>query len=83
MFRVVWIASSHACHQLRAMLCGSTTELQPPDTETRMGILRKKAEAFHIPLAEDVLAFLAQRVRTNVRRLDAGWLLPVAEWPRV
>src|SRR5258708_28106940 len=53
--------------------CGLTTELQPPDIETRMAILRKKAEAFHIELAEDILAFLAQRVRTNVRRLDGAW----------
>ena len=52
--------------------CGLTTELQPPDTETRMAILRKKAEAFHIPLAEDVLAYLAQHVRTNVRRLEGA-----------
>ena len=68
--------------------CGLTTELQAPDIETRMAILRKKAEAFHIPVAEEVLAFLAQRIRSNVRRLegarlDSGWLLPVAEWPRV
>ena len=67
--------------------CGLTTELQPPDLETRMAILRKKAEAFHIELAEDVLAFLAQRVRTNVRRLE-GALMRVASyqslhWPRV
>ena len=59
--------------------CGLTTELQPPDTETRMAILRKKAEAFHIELAEDVLAFLAQRVRTNVRRLE-GALMRVASY---
>jgi chromosomal replication initiator protein len=52
--------------------CGLTTELQPPDIETRMAILRKKAESFHIPLAEDVLALLAQRVRTNVRRLEGA-----------
>ena len=52
--------------------CGLTTELQPPDIETRMAILRKKAEAFHIPLAEDVLAFVAKRVRTNVRRLEGA-----------
>jgi len=52
--------------------CGLTTELQPPDIETRMAILRKKAEAFHILLAEDVLAFLAQRIRTNVRRLEGA-----------
>jgi chromosomal replication initiator protein len=59
--------------------CGLTTELQPPDLETRMAILRKKAEAFHIELAEDVLAFLAQRVRTNVRRLE-GALMRVASY---
>jgi chromosomal replication initiator protein len=59
--------------------CGLTTELQPPDFETRMAILRKKAEAFHIELAEDVLTFLAQRVRTNVRRLE-GALTRVASY---
>ena len=58
---------------------GLTTELQPPDIETRMAILRKKAEAFHIKLAQDVLAFLAQRVRTNVRRLE-GALMRVASY---
>jgi chromosomal replication initiator protein len=57
--------------------CGLTTELQPPDIDTRMAILRKKAEAFHVEIAEDVLAFLAQRVRTNVRRLE-GALMRVA-----
>ena len=59
--------------------CGLTTELQPPDLETRMAILRKKAEAFYIELSEDVLAFLAQRIRTNVRRLE-GALLRVASY---
>jgi chromosomal replication initiator protein len=58
---------------------GLTAELQPPDIETRMAILRKKAEAFHIELAQDVLAFLAQRVRTNVRRLE-GALMRVASY---
>ena len=53
--------------------------MQPPDIETRRAILRKKAEAFHIELAEDVLAFLAQRVRTNVRRLE-GALMRVASY---
>jgi chromosomal replication initiator protein len=57
---------------------GLTTELQPPDTETRLAILRKKAEAFHLELAEDVLAFLAQRVRTNVRRLEGALLRVVS-----
>ena len=38
-----------------------------------------KAEAFHIPLAEEVLTFLAQRVRTNVRRLE-GALMRVGSY---
>ena len=59
--------------------CGLTAELQPPDLETRKAILRKKAEAFHIELAQDVLNFLAQRVRTNVRRLE-GALMRVASY---
>jgi chromosomal replication initiator protein len=59
--------------------CGLTTELQPPNIETRLAILRKKAEAFHIELAEDILNFLAQRVRTNVRRLE-GALMRVASY---
>jgi chromosomal replication initiator protein len=59
--------------------CGLTTELQPPDIETRMAILRKKAEAFHVKIAEDVLTFLAQRVRNNVRRLE-GALMRVASY---
>jgi chromosomal replication initiator protein len=59
--------------------CGLTTELEPPDMETRMAILRKKAEAFHSELAQDILDFLAQRVRTNVRRLE-GALMRVASY---
>jgi len=58
---------------------GLTAELQPPDLETRMAILRKKAEAFHIELAQDILDFLAQRFRTNVRRLE-GALMRVASY---
>ena len=57
--------------------CGLTAKLHPPDIETRMAILRKKAEAFRIELAQDVLDFLAQRVRSNVRRLE-GALIRVA-----
>ena len=59
--------------------CGLTTELEPPDKETRMAILRKKAETFHIELAQDILDFLVQRVRTNVRRLE-GALMRVASY---
>jgi len=67
-------------HRLISRLeCGLTTELHPPDFETRMAILKKKAAAFQAELCEDVLAYLAQHVRTNVRRLE-GALTRVASY---
>ena len=58
---------------------GLTAELQVPDTETRVAILRKKAEGMPIKLTATVLEFLAQRIRTNVRRLE-GALMRVASY---
>jgi chromosomal replication initiator protein len=58
---------------------GLTAELQPPDIETRLAILRKKAETMHIRLGADVFEFLAKRIRTNVRRLE-GALMRVASF---
>jgi chromosomal replication initiator protein len=58
---------------------GLTAELQPPDTETRVAILRKKAQSLEINLSKDVLEYLAERVRTNVRRLE-GALTRVASY---
>src|SRR3977135_1515020 len=54
---------------------GLTAELQPPDIETRMAILRKKAQILHVQLSQEVLEFLAQRVRTNDRRLEGELML--------
>lgn len=58
---------------------GLTAELQPPDVETRMAILRKKARTLHIKLREEIFDFLANRIRTNVRRLE-GALMRVASF---
>src|ERR1700716_1088130 len=58
---------------------GLTAELQPPDVETRMAILRKKARTMQIKLRDEVLDFLANRIRTNVRRLE-GALMRVASF---
>src|SRR6202040_2010662 len=58
---------------------GLTAELQPPDIETRMAILRKKAQILNVQLSQEILEFLAQRVRTNVRRLE-GALMRVASF---
>jgi chromosomal replication initiator protein len=58
---------------------GLTAELQAPDTETRVAILRKKAEAMPIKIPAELLQFLAERIRTNVRRLEGG-LMRVASY---
>ncbi len=58
---------------------GLTAELQPPDVETRIAILRKKARTLQITLREEIFEFLANRIRTNVRRLE-GALMRVASF---
>jgi chromosomal replication initiator protein len=58
---------------------GLTAELQPPDIETRMAILRMKARTLQIKLRDEVFEFLANRIRTNVRRLE-GALMRVASF---
>jgi len=58
---------------------GLTAELQPPDMETRFAILRKKADVLQVKLPHHVLEFLAQRIKSNVRRLE-GALLRVASF---
>jgi chromosomal replication initiator protein len=51
---------------------GLTAELQPPDVETRMAILRKKARTLQIKLRDEVFEFIANRIRSNVRRLEGA-----------
>ena len=58
---------------------GLTAELQPPDVETRLAILRKKARTLHIKLRDEIFEFLADRIKTNVRRLE-GALMRVASF---
>lgn len=58
---------------------GLVTDLQPPDVETRVAIIRKKESSLGIQLAEDVTNFLAQRIRANIRRLE-GALIRIASY---
>jgi chromosomal replication initiator protein len=51
---------------------GLTAEVQPPDVETRHAILRKKAEYMRLSISDGVLEFLAERIRSNVRRLEGA-----------
>ncbi|MGL4399235.1 MAG: chromosomal replication initiator protein DnaA [Luteolibacter sp.] len=59
--------------------CGLTVEMQPPQMETRMAILKKKALDWKVRVDESVLVFLAEKIRTNVRRLE-GALMRVATY---
>src|SRR5256885_4016353 len=58
---------------------GLTAELQPPAIETRLAILRKKARGMQIELPDEIFEFLANRIRSNVRRLE-GALMRVASF---
>ena len=58
---------------------GQTADVQAPDVETRLAILNKKAQFMGVSLPEDVINFLATRIRTNIRRLE-GALIRVASY---
>jgi len=58
---------------------GLVTDLQPPDIEMRLAILKKKAQIMSVVLPEDIINFLATRIRTNIRRLE-GALIRVASY---
>ncbi len=49
---------------------GLTADIQPPDLETRIAILRKKSLDDNIELRQDVIEFLASNVTTNIRELE-------------
>ena len=56
---------------------GLVADIQAPELDTRIAILKAKAEQEHITLADDVALFLAQVVKSNVRELE-GTLLRLA-----
>lgn len=58
---------------------GLVTELEPPDVETRIAILRKKQEQLSLSLPDEVLLYMAEHIRSNIRRLE-GALIRVASY---
>ncbi len=58
---------------------GLITDIQPPDMETRLAILRNKAERERTSVSHDVLEFIASKVTTNIRELE-GALIRVAAY---
>lgn len=51
---------------------GLMTDIQPPDLETRIAILRKKAAAERLTAGPDVLEFIASKIQTNIRELEGA-----------
>ena len=49
---------------------GLIADIQPPDLETKVAILRRKADAERLALPDDVAMFIARQVKTNVRELE-------------
>lgn len=51
---------------------GLVTELEPPDLETRIAILRNKQSTAAIKLPDNLLVFIAENIRSNIRRLEGA-----------
>jgi chromosomal replication initiator protein len=51
---------------------GLVADIQPPDMETRVAILNRKADADQIPLPQEVALFLATTIKTNIRELEGS-----------
>ncbi|HEY7536021.1 MAG TPA: chromosomal replication initiator protein DnaA [Thermodesulfobacteriota bacterium] len=61
---------------------GLITDIQPPETETKVAILKKKAEAEGIVLPNDVAIFLATNITSNIRELE-GSLINISAYAKL
>jgi chromosomal replication initiator protein len=57
---------------------GLITDIQPPDLETRIAILKKKADMDHLTVSADVLGYIASRVESNIRELEGALIRVIA-----
>ena len=49
---------------------GLLADIQPPDLETRIAIIRRKAQVLDLPLQDDVTEYIANQLKSNVRQLE-------------
>ena len=57
---------------------GLITDIQPPDLETRIAILRKKANIENITVSDNVMLYIASKIQSNIRELEGALIRVVA-----
>lgn len=55
------------------LLSGPSCEIKKPYLETRIAILRQKRDSIHFDMGDDVLAFIAEGIQTNIRELEGAF----------